>query len=162
MIVLNTTMNWKEATLHVLQYRASHTLRAFIKSLATVSKISIIFIHFSFALFYPNPYFHFWDSLLLIHPITCFAFYCFLDTCIKNDYFIIALSYKMFSCMMMVYLRNWCFWLSKNLRVFNPLMHNVPKWSDTLLKSCSICCKILKVCLTILWQCEVKSNMVIF
>ena len=34
--------------------------------------------------------------------------------------------------------------------VFNPLMHNVLKWSDTLQKSCSICCKIFKVCLTIL------------
>ena len=29
-------------------------------------------------------------------------------------------------------------------------MHNGPKWSDTLSKSCSICCKIFKVCLTIL------------
>ena len=26
-------------------------------------------------------------------------------------------------------------------RFLNPLMHNVPKWSDTLLKSCSKCCK---------------------
>ena len=32
----------------------------------------------------------------------------------------------------------------------NPLMHNVPKWSDILLKSCSKYCKILKVCLNIL------------
>ena len=31
----------------------------------------------------------------------------------------------------------------------NPLMHNVPTWSDTLQKSCSICCKIFKVSLTI-------------
>ena len=31
-----------------------------------------------------------------------------------------------------------------------PLMHNVAKWSDTLKESCSIWCKILKVCLTIL------------
>ena len=27
---------------------------------------------------------------------------------------------------------------------FSPLMHNYPKWSDTLSKSCSICCKIFK------------------
>ena len=33
---------------------------------------------------------------------------------------------------------------------FNPLMHNFPKRSNTLYKSCSICCKIFKVCLTIL------------
>ena len=26
------------------------------------------------------------------------------------------------------------------MQAFNPLMHNVPKWSDTLLKSCSKCC----------------------
>ena len=32
----------------------------------------------------------------------------------------------------------------------NPLMHNVPKWSDTLKKTCGKCCKIFKVCLTIL------------
>ena len=31
----------------------------------------------------------------------------------------------------------------------NPLFHNVLKWSDTLWKSWSICCKIFKVCLTI-------------
>ena len=30
------------------------------------------------------------------------------------------------------------------------LMHNFPKWSDTLWKSCNKCCKIFKVCLTIL------------
>ena len=29
-------------------------------------------------------------------------------------------------------------------------MHNVTKWSDTLWKSCSICCKIFKMCLIIL------------
>ena len=29
-------------------------------------------------------------------------------------------------------------------------MHNVSKWLDTLQKSCSICCKVFKVCLTIL------------
>ena len=28
---------------------------------------------------------------------------------------------------------------------FKPFMHNIPKWSDTLLKFCSICCKIFKV-----------------
>ena len=40
---------------------------------------------------------------------------------------------------------------------FNPLLRNVVKWSDTLLKCCSICCKIFKVCLTILRYCEVKG-----
>ena len=44
-----------------------------------------------------------------------------------------------------------------DLNGFNPLMHNVPKWSDTLLKSCSIYCKIFKVCLTILGQYALKS-----
>ena len=34
--------------------------------------------------------------------------------------------------------------------IANPLMHNISKWSDTLQKSCSICCKIFKVCLIIL------------
>ena len=29
--------------------------------------------------------------------------------------------------------------------MINPSIHNVPKWSDTLLKSCSIGCKIFKV-----------------
>ena len=29
------------------------------------------------------------------------------------------------------------------------IMHNVWKWSGTLWKSCNICCKIFKVCLTI-------------
>ena len=43
-------------------------------------------------------------------------------------------------------------------RVFlNPLLRNVVKWSDTLSKSCSKCCKIFKVCLTILRHCEVNS-----
>ena len=41
--------------------------------------------------------------------------------------------------------------------IINPLLGNVVKWSDTLLKSCSICCKIFKVCLTILRHCEVKG-----
>ena len=40
---------------------------------------------------------------------------------------------------------------------FNPLLCNVVKWSDTHQKSYSICCKISKVCLTILRQCEVKG-----
>ena len=42
---------------------------------------------------------------------------------------------------------------SDNLQLlyhFNTLMHNVPKRSDTLKKSCSICCKIFNACLTIL------------
>ena len=39
--------------------------------------------------------------------------------------------------------------LSPCVTFLNPLMHNVPKWSHTL-KSCSKCCKILKLCLTIL------------
>ena len=39
----------------------------------------------------------------------------------------------------------------------NPLMHNVPKWSDTLQKSCSKCCKIFKVRLTILEHYALKS-----
>ena len=39
----------------------------------------------------------------------------------------------------------------------NPLMHNVPKWPDTLLKSCSKYCKIFKVCLTILGQYAFKG-----
>ena len=41
--------------------------------------------------------------------------------------------------------------------IFNPLMHNVPKWSDTLYKSCSIFCKIFKVCLTILGHYALKG-----
>ena len=42
--------------------------------------------------------------------------------------------------------------MKKNKKEFivNPLLHSVPKWSDTLLRSCSICCKIFKVCLAIL------------
>ena len=43
------------------------------------------------------------------------------------------------------------------LLLFNPFMHNVPKWSDALLKSCSICCKIFKMCLTILGQYALKG-----
>ena len=32
--------------------------------------------------------------------------------------------------------------ISSSQNGLNPLMHNVPKWSDTLQRSCSICCKI--------------------
>ena len=39
----------------------------------------------------------------------------------------------------------------------NLLLRIVVKWSDTLSKSCSICCRIFKVCLTILRYCEVKG-----
>ena len=39
----------------------------------------------------------------------------------------------------------------------NPLLLNVVKWSGTLSKSCSICCKIFKVCMTILRHCEVED-----
>ena len=41
--------------------------------------------------------------------------------------------------------------------IFNPLMHNVPKWSDTLQKSCSKCCKIFRVYLTILGHYALKG-----
>ena len=34
----------------------------------------------------------------------------------------------------------------------NSLIRNVVKWSDTLLKSCSSCCKIFRVCRTTLWH----------
>ena len=36
-------------------------------------------------------------------------------------------------------------------------MHNVAKWSDTFLKSYSKCCKIFKVCLTILGHYALKD-----
>ena len=36
-------------------------------------------------------------------------------------------------------------------------MHNIPKWSDTLLKSYCICCKIFKVCQTILGHYALKG-----
>ena len=39
----------------------------------------------------------------------------------------------------------------------NCLMHNVQKWSDTLSKSCSKCCKNFKVCLTILGHYPLKG-----
>ena len=38
--------------------------------------------------------------------------------------------------------------LSMQTKLFNPLMHNVPKWSETLSKSWSKCFKIFNVCLT--------------
>ena len=37
-------------------------------------------------------------------------------------------------------------------------MHNVPKWSDRLKKSCSKCCKIFKVCLTFLEHYALKGK----
>ena len=46
----------------------------------------------------------------------------------------------------------------KILRYINPLLRNVVKWSDILQKSCSIRCKIFKVCLTILQYCEVTGQ----
>ena len=39
----------------------------------------------------------------------------------------------------------------------NHVKHNVSKWSDTLQKSCSKCCKIFKVCLTILGHYAIKG-----
>ena len=50
----------------------------------------------------------------------------------------------------------WSLIISKGTKI-NPLIHNVPKWSDTHLKSCSICCKIFKVCLTILGHYALKG-----
>ena len=32
---------------------------------------------------------------------------------------------------------------ARNVPYFNLLLHNFPKWSDLLLKSCSLCCQIL-------------------
>ena len=37
-------------------------------------------------------------------------------------------------------------------------MYNIPEWSDTLEKSCSICCKIFNVCLTILEGHALKGS----
>ena len=45
----------------------------------------------------------------------------------------------------------------KIVKIINPLLRNVVKWSDTLLKSWRICCKIFKVYLTILRHREVKG-----
>ena len=49
-------------------------------------------------------------------------------------------------------------WILISIFLFNPLLRNVVKWPDTLLKSCSKCCKIFKVCLTILRNGEVKGQ----
>ena len=46
---------------------------------------------------------------------------------------------------------------SISTKEINPLMHNILKWSDARWKSCSICCKILKVCLTIFGYCTWKG-----
>ena len=43
------------------------------------------------------------------------------------------------------------------LLVFNPLIHDVPKWSGTLKKSCSICCNVFEVCQTILGHYTLKD-----
>ena len=40
---------------------------------------------------------------------------------------------------------------------FNPLMQNIPKWTDKLTEFRCICCKIFKVCLTILRDYASKS-----
>ena len=42
-------------------------------------------------------------------------------------------------------------------KVFNSLIYNVPKWSNTLQKSRSICCEIFKVRLTILGHYALKG-----
>ena len=39
----------------------------------------------------------------------------------------------------------------------NTSVHNVPKWLNTLQKSCNKCCKIFKVYLTILGSCTLKG-----
>ena len=46
---------------------------------------------------------------------------------------------------------------SRLLQGLNPLVHNVSNWSNTLEKSHSKCCKIFKVCLTILGHCALKG-----
>ena len=48
--------------------------------------------------------------------------------------------------------------IGKKSDLFNPLMHNVPKWSNTLEKSCCKCSKIFQVCLTILGQYALKAH----
>ena len=40
---------------------------------------------------------------------------------------------------------------------YENLMHNIPKWADTFKKSCSICCKVFKVCVTIFRCNELKG-----
>ena len=42
-----------------------------------------------------------------------------------------------------------------NMRI-NPIMHNFPKWPDTLQKCRNICCENVKACLTILGHCALK------
>ena len=48
-------------------------------------------------------------------------------------------------------------YLGSSETMVDHLMHNVPKWSDRLSKSCSKCCKIFKVCLTILGHYALKG-----
>ena len=43
--------------------------------------------------------------------------------------------------------------------LLHPLMHHVPKWSETLEESCSKCCKTFTVCLTILGHYALKGLM---
>ena len=43
----------------------------------------------------------------------------------------------------------------------NPLMHNLLKWPDALEKSCNTCCKIFKVCLTVLGNYAFKCQWLI-
>ena len=60
---------------------------------------------------------------------------------------------------------NDCGWCSMRLSKFcnldnlllHPLIHNVPEWADTFQKSCSICCKVFKVCLAILGRYALKG-----
>ena len=54
---------------------------------------------------------------------------------------------------------NMIFWQKDYSKLFdfNPLMRNAPKWSDTFLKSYSKCCRIFKVCLTILGHYALKG-----
>ena len=44
-----------------------------------------------------------------------------------------------------------------NLYPVNTLMYNVLKWSDKLEKSCPKCCKIFKVCMTMLGYYALKG-----
>ena len=50
-----------------------------------------------------------------------------------------------------------CMKQSKNFVSLNLLMHKVPKWPDTLKTSCSQCCKVFKVSLTILGHYKLKA-----
>ena len=47
--------------------------------------------------------------------------------------------------------------LNEMIHIINPLLRNVVKCSDTLLKSCSKCCKFFIVRLAILGHREVKG-----